>query len=65
MDLPSYDDLDESQDAVLFLPLEGNWLITGPPGTGKSVMSLFRLQRMNNQGNQTELLVYNRCLGDG
>ncbi|HAY50973.1 MAG TPA: hypothetical protein DCY30_03010 [Acidimicrobiaceae bacterium] len=62
MDLPSYDDLDESQDAVLFLPLEGNWLITGPPGTGKSVMSLFRLQRMNNQGNQTELLVYNRML---
>lgn len=36
------DDLDEDQRAIVALPLEGNYLVSGPPGSGKTNLLLLR-----------------------
>ncbi len=38
--------LNKDQDAALALPLEGQHLIIGGPGTGKSVVALLRARRL-------------------
>ena len=44
--LPSVEDLDKKQDVILRLPEDGIFLVTGGPGTGKSVVSLIRRNRV-------------------
>jgi len=60
--LPGIQDLNQDQDAALALPLEGQHLIIGGPGTGKSVVALLRARRLAAEENQYRVLVYNHLL---
>jgi len=60
--LPVYQDLTDDQKAVIDLPLNESHLITGPPGSGKSVMAVYRAQALSRLGEPTMLLMYNRML---
>lgn len=60
--LPDIDDLTKEQDAIIDLPLEGQHLIVGGPGTGKSVVALMRARRLAREQQQYVCLAYNRTL---
>ena len=53
--LPSYEDLSKEQDSILDLPLDGSYLVTGPPGTGKTVMAIYRTQALAKKHHENEL----------
>lgn len=59
--LPGVDDLNKDQDRVLRLPEDGQFLIVGGPGTGKSVVALLRALKYH-QNNNYVFLVYNHVL---
>ena len=59
--LPSVEELDKKQDVILRLPEDGIFLVTGGPGTGKSVVSLIRRNRVKKSKNYI-FLVYNHVL---
>jgi DNA helicase-2/ATP-dependent DNA helicase PcrA len=63
-ELPGIQDLNKDQDEALALPLEGQHLIIGGPGTGKSVMALLRARRLAADVGQGRyrFLTYNRLL---
>ena len=54
--MPHYQSLTVSQGAVLDLPVDGFHLITGPPGSGKSVMAVYRTESLANMGQPVILL---------
>lgn len=60
--LPAFEDVSKEQDLVYNLDLDGNYLVTGPPGTGKSVMALFRAQALSFDDREPAVLMYNRML---
>jgi DNA helicase IV len=60
--LPGIQDLNKDQDEALALSMEGQHLIVGGPGTGKSVVALLRARRMAQDGRTYRTLVYNRML---
>ncbi len=60
--LPGIHDLNKDQDAALALPMEGQHLIVGGPGTGKSVVALLRARHLAQNGRTYQTLVYNRLL---
>ncbi len=60
--LPKYSDLTDEQRVVVNLPLDKNHLVTGAPGTGKSVIAIYRASDMSNAGKDVLMLVYNRPL---
>lgn len=60
--LPKYSDLTDEQRIVVNLPLDKNHLVTGAPGTGKSVIAIYRASDMANAGYDVLMLVYNRPL---
>lgn len=60
--LPKYSDLTDEQRVIVNLPLDKNHLVTGAPGTGKSVIAIYRASDMSNAGNDVLMLVYNRPL---
>ena len=62
--LPTYQDLSGEQQRVYELPLDGTYLVTGPPGTGKTVMALYRAQQHNRAGRTVVLLSFGRMLND-
>ena len=59
--LPGVEELNKDQDRVLRLPEDGNFLIIGGPGTGKSVVALLRAMKFADNKNY-EFLVYNHTL---
>ena len=60
---PSSADLSREQQAIYSEHLEKALLITGPPGTGKTVMAIMRAQRMKEQSNETaKILMFNTTL---
>ena len=63
-ELPTYQDLSGEQQEILELPLDGNYLVSGPPGTGKTVMALYRAQQYRKAGREVVLLSFNRLLND-
>jgi len=60
--LPGIHDLNKDQDEALALPMEGQHLIIGGPGTGKSVVTLLRARRLNEANRTYGTLVYNQLL---
>ena len=62
MKLPSYQELSKEQDRINDLPLSGRHLVVGPPGTGKTVMALYRAVMLNKRRRKVKLLMYSRLL---
>ena len=60
--LPGIHELNKDQDEALALPLEGQHLIIGGPGTGKSVVALLRARRLAKEKKSYRTLVYNHLL---
>jgi len=60
--LPNIQELSKDQDAALALPQEGQHLIVGGPGTGKSVVALLRVQRLATEDADYRFLAYNKLL---
>ncbi len=62
---PSSADLSREQQKIYSEHLEKALLITGPPGTGKTVMAIMRGQRIiEHKDYSTSLLMYNNALKD-
>lgn len=62
MKLPAFEDLSKEQDLVFSLDLDGNYIISGPPGTGKSVMALYRAQALTFDDRDPSVLMYSKVL---
>jgi superfamily I DNA/RNA helicase len=60
--LPGIHELNKGQETARALPLEGQHLIIGGPGTGKSVVALLRARRLAREGKPYLFLVYNHLL---
>ena len=61
-ELPGIQDLSKEQEAVRALPGEGQHLIVGGPGTGKSVVALIRARHHQRNGEDYLFLVFNHLL---
>jgi superfamily I DNA/RNA helicase len=59
--LPGVEDLNKDQDRVLRLPQDGQFLIVGGPGTGKSVVTLLRTLKYYEK-NTYVFMTYNKVL---
>lgn len=62
MRLPAFEDLSKEQDLIYNLDLDGNFLVSGPPGTGKSVMALYRAQVLTFDDREPAVLMYSKVL---
>jgi len=60
--LPGIQDLNKEQEDARVLPKEGQHLIIGGPGTGKSVLALLRSRRHQHDKDAYVFLVYNKLL---
>ena len=61
-ELPGIQDLSKEQEAARALPKEGQHLIVGGPGTGKSVLALLRAGRHERERDDYLFLVFNHLL---
>ncbi len=61
-ELPDIQDLSKEQEAVRALPREGQHLIVGGPGTGKTVVALIRARRHRRERDEYVFLVFNHLL---
>ena len=61
-ELPGIQDLSKEQEAARALPTEGQHLIVGGPGTGKSVLALIRARRHLREQDDYLFLVFNHLL---
>ncbi len=61
-ELPGIQDLSKEQEAARALPKEGQHLIVGGPGTGKSVLALIRARRHQGERDDYRFLVFNHLL---
>ncbi len=61
-ELPGIQDLSKEQEAARALPKEGQHLIVGGPGTGKSVLALIRARRHHREQDDYLFLVFNHLL---
>jgi DNA helicase IV len=62
LQLPDFNALSIEQDEVLDLPLDTSVIVTGPPGTGKTIIAIWRAHMMHKAGRATLLLMYGRLL---
>lgn len=62
MRLPSEADLSLEQREICQAPLTGTSLVIGPPGSGKTVVAMFRKQAASKLGVNCEVAVHNRVL---
>lgn len=60
--LPGIQDLSKEQEDARALPKQGQHLIIGGPGTGKSVLALLRSRRHQQEKDDYIFLVYNKLL---
>ena len=61
-ELPGIQDLSKEQEAARALPKEGQHLIIGGPGTGKSVLALLRARLHHQERDDYRFLVFNHLL---
>ena len=61
-ELPSYNELSADEDGVLALALDESAVVVGGPGSGKTLMALYRAKLMHDLGRPTFMLMYNRLL---
>ena len=61
-ELPGIHDLTKEQERVRLLPFEGQHLIVGGPGTGKSILALLRARRLKSDQKRYVFLVFNHLL---
>ncbi|MGO2418563.1 MAG: hypothetical protein ACTH7F_02185 [Vibrio casei] len=61
-ELPQLHNLTKQQQRVLRLPLEGQHLVVGAPGTGKSVVALHRMKKYEGTGSVPKVLTFNHVL---
>lgn len=64
MKLPNTEELNEEQFKVLMAKLDTDILVIGPPGTGKTVMALYRAQIIHRKNRDSKfwIIMYNRIL---
>ncbi|MEU8703784.1 AAA family ATPase [Streptomyces sp. NPDC048565] len=62
MNLPGLLALTPDQYEVIKLPFDGNHLITGPPGSGKTVMAVYRAWMQATAGRSTALITRSNLL---
>ena len=60
--LPGIQDLSKEQEDARALPIEGQHLIIGGPGTGKSVLALLRSRRLSAERANYAFLIFNHLL---
>lgn len=60
--LPTYQELSREQDTITNLPLRGRHVVVGPPGTGKTVVALYRAELWRKAKQDSLFLVYNQTL---
>lgn len=60
--LPGIQELSKEQEQARALPLTGQHLIIGGPGTGKSVLTLLRARRLADEKKGYQFLVYTHLL---
>ena len=62
--LPTYQELSKQQQHIFDLPFDESHIVTGPPGSGKTVMAIYRAEMLHRTRNEpTLLLMYGRLLG--
>lgn len=52
----------EQQDLLLDLPFEGRYLVSGPPGSGKTLLAAHRATMLDIAGREVVLLTYSNVL---
>ena len=63
MRIPNLTDLDREQERIyLEAPMDGVILVTGPPGSGKTVMAWHRAEALLDQDVQVHLTMYTKVL---
>jgi DNA helicase IV len=60
--LPTYQELSKEQDTINNLPLSGTHLVVGPPGTGKTVIAIYRAEMCKRAKLSSQFIVYNNTL---
>src|SRR5579859_3338898 len=60
--LPSYQQLSREQDAINNLPLNDSFLVIGPPGTGKTILAIYRAVMFKRVNKSSKFLLYTRPL---
>lgn len=60
--LPTYQELSTEQDSAFNLPVKGNHLIVGPPGSGKTVVAIYRAEMLRNANASAQFIVFNNTL---
>ncbi len=62
MKIPNEASLSDEQKVVIFAPLKQNMLITGPPGSGKTIVAIFRYRALNKNKGNAIAVAYNQTL---
>lgn len=60
--LPEYQDLSDEQRSVMNLELDRNHVVRGAPGTGKSVLALYRAQAALREDMNVMMIMFNNTL---
>jgi DNA helicase II / ATP-dependent DNA helicase PcrA len=60
--LPNEAQLSREQKEVCFAPTDKTILVTGPPGSGKTVIAIFRQNALKKQRKKVQTLVFNHVL---
>ena len=60
--LPKYTELTNDQKIIAGLGFDKNILVSAAPGTGKTVIAIYRAHELSDAGKKVAMLVYKRTL---